>query len=103
MEYHHAGSCMMQADSHWYCLTANCEMVVSVVEEERGPYRVIVDVEKCPHCGGGKSWTVEGPDGACIGVSYGEPEGETKAEEMAGMLNAAFRLGAESVRKEGSP
>ena len=44
-------------------------------------------------CGEGESWTVKGPDGACIGQSWTGDDAECDAEEAAQALNAAFELG----------
>ena len=62
-----------------------------------GAYKVIVDKKPCPHCGEGMLWTVEGPDGICIGQSFMD---FVDAEETAGTLNGAYELGLKALRRE---
>jgi hypothetical protein len=61
--------------------------------EKDYPYFVEVDVNACPHCGRGQMWTVIGPDGNCVGDSFGGDDGEINAGELAEMLNDAYYLG----------
>lgn len=56
-------------------------------------YTAFRETEPCHRCGEGESWTVKGPDGACIGQSWTGDEADLNAEETAQMLNAAFELG----------
>ncbi len=58
------------------------------------PYIVEVDSGGCEHCAQGKSWTVVGPDGVAMGVSYDE---ESEANFLASMMNLAYETGLLSV------
>jgi hypothetical protein len=60
-------------------------------------YTAFRETEPCKRCGEGESWTVKGPDGACIGHSWTGDDADCEAEEMAQMLNAAFELGRKSA------
>lgn len=59
-------------------------------------YVAFQETEPCKRCGEGESWTVKGPDGACIGQSWTGDDAECNADETAGALNAAFALGRAS-------
>lgn len=61
------------------------------------PYVAFRETEPCKRCGEGESWTVKGPDGACIGQSWTGDNAECNAEEEAQALNAAYELGRAST------
>lgn len=60
-------------------------------------YTAFQETEPCKRCGDGESWTVKGPDGACIGQSWTGDNAECNAEEEAQALNAAYEAGRRSV------
>lgn len=63
-------------------------------ESTQRAYVAFRETEPCHRCGEGESWTVKGPDGACIGQSWTGDDAECDAEESAQALNAAFELGS---------
>lgn len=65
-------------------------------EAREDAYVAFRETEPCHRCGEGESWTVKGPDGACIGQSWLGDDAECDAEEMAMALNAAYDLGRAS-------
>ena len=57
-------------------------------------YNVVKDKKGyCKSCEAGSTWTVEGPDGVCLGTSYEDKE---FAEEIAELMNEAYKLGVDS-------
>jgi hypothetical protein len=64
-------------------------------------YVAFRETEPCHRCGEGESWTVKGPDGACIGQSWTGEDAECNAEETAMALNAAYELGYSASIKPG--
>lgn len=75
---------------------------------EREPYRVEVEREECAKCKTGTLYTVEGPNGVCIGQSfYDRVDAEECAVELNGVheraesrLAARVRAAAEAVLKQ---
>ena len=61
------------------------------------PYQVERDGVACAVCGAGGTWTVYGPDGIGIGISYYNP---SDAEDMAEMLSHAYEKGRASLERE---
>ena len=60
-------------------------------------YVAFLETASCHRCGEGESWTVKGPDGACIGQSWTGDDADCNAEEAAQMLNVAYELGRAAV------
>jgi hypothetical protein len=56
-------------------------------------YEPVKIAPPCPHCGKGETWSVKGPDDIFIGQDFCGPEAECDAEDLSGMLNAAYELG----------
>jgi hypothetical protein len=59
-------------------------------------YKVVVLNEPCRTCLGGTEYSVEGPDGICIGTSWVEFEDVDEAEYWCDLLNTAFEEGKKS-------
>lgn len=59
-------------------------------------YTAFKETDACARCHEGESWTVKGPDGACIGQSWEGDDAECSAEEEAQALNAAFEAGKQT-------
>lgn len=62
------------------------------------PYFVEVDQNGCEKCGSGRTWSVVGPDGSALGISYGYEE---DADEMAEALNESFDAGRKAGQARG--
>lgn len=60
-------------------------------------YKIVVDKEGCQHCGGERTWTIEGPDEVCIGTSWGDEE---FASDICDLMNMAFDAGKEAPAPE---
>ena len=65
------------------------DLAIIALEYDMEPYKVVQDEAGCEKCQAGSTWTVEDPDGVCIGTSYINKE---DAEYMAEMMNGAYTL-----------
>lgn len=63
---------------------------MSVKESEDTPYHIDIDQQGCQTCNAGRTYTIVGPDGVALGLSWDDMN---EALEWTDELNAAYNSG----------